>query len=320
MPFCPGCRQEFEAFAARCPDCDKPLVATLEARAAAARPAMSMLVAADRAAAERMIACFAAVKLPSMEAPGDEPLRVKVPEGAVAILVPEPAARAALMVLDRAEDLSIEVVTLPASDPNAEESEIACSLIRCGDRATRSAPAALPPTDVLSLSPEQARARGEVAQDELAALLVHPDGEVSARASLLLSRIGDDGVRRLARELPALARRGADAAFYAALKRVKDHRVDPAAFAPCVDVAYDRGAPVEIRRLALHGLGQLGIVALHEKILPLLDDPEPDVREEADEALCALADDDLGFDPEMPRDERLRIIEEWKRLFAQRES
>jgi HEAT repeat protein len=93
----------------------------------------------------------------------------------------------------------------------------------------------------------------------------------------------------------------------------------PDALRPLTDVALDRGVAPERRCLALHALGRLGVAAVHRDLVTLLDDPDPSVREEADEALCTLADEDLGYDPDLPSAERRTFADKWLRFFADRE-
>ncbi len=322
MPFCPGCRQEYESFAKRCPDCQKDLVATLTDKVE--KPPTSVVVAVDRTAADRILARLRALRVPCMEDPGEDPLSVQLPDGAVAILVPEPVAKTTIDLLGRTPGLRPELTSLPAAlenEADEDAEEVACVLFHAADTsaATPAAPVASAPVgDVLREPSGEILRRGDAALDELTALALSREDRIAAAAIFKLRGLGDVGLRRLAALVAPLAKNGSEPLLYAVLKEVKSRVTDAGAFSACADLANDRSASGESRRLALHALGQLGIPALHARIVPLLDDPDAQIREEADEALCSLADDDLGFDPGMSPTDRQRVMGEWRRLFADR--
>ena len=56
----------------------------------------------------------------------------------------------------------------------------------------------------------------------------------------------------------------------------------------------------------------------HAPRLELLDDADPVIREEADEVLCTLSDEDMGFDPELPPAERREVAGAWRAWFERR--
>ena len=131
MPFCPGCRQEYESFAKRCPDCQKDLVATLTDKVE--KPPTSVVVAVDRTAADRILARLRALRVPCMEDPGEDPLSVQLPDGAVAILVPEPVAKTTIDLLGRTPGLRPELTSLPAAlenEADEDAEEVACLHVR----------------------------------------------------------------------------------------------------------------------------------------------------------------------------------------------
>ena len=64
--------------------------------------------------------------------------------------------------------------------------------------------------------------------------------------------------------------------------------------------------------LALQALTALGALQAFPVVIPLLEDPDPEVRDEADNTLCTLADEDMGFHAEAPEEERKTAMDRWR--------
>jgi hypothetical protein len=62
----------------------------------------------------------------------------------------------------------------------------------------------------------------------------------------------------------------------------------------------------------------MGGLEAFPEIIPLLSDEDPDVRDEADNTLCTLSDEDMGFDTEAPEPERETIRRKWQEWWSGR--
>ena len=65
--------------------------------------------------------------------------------------------------------------------------------------------------------------------------------------------------------------------------------------------------------LALHVLAQFPVSSTAHGLVQLLSHEDAVVREGADEALCALSGEDMGFDAEADAAERVEAVEAWTR-------
>ncbi len=311
MPFCPSCSQEYESHVTVCPDCDARLVAALEPRSA--RPGgdlrLAFALAADEETAAIMRAALAEAGLPAgtAEAAGGE-----AAGGALAVLLPADFYRQAIGVLDAEPRL----VRGEAPAGGAED-EAAADTVPLYRR--RGAPGAedlqVQDLDILRLPMAELAARGAEVIVPLLEIVRRGDHAARDRALLVIRALGAAGLEALLRLLGVLARENRQAAVFAVVREMRERAVEAAQLEPLLAVAGDASQPFEPRCLALHALGRLEAKVVHERLVRLLDDGDPMVRESADEALCVLADEDMGFDADLPAERRREIMEKWLRWF-----
>lgn len=292
MPFCPTCEQEYEAFARECPDCGVELVARLEPKdPGGGGMSIAALRAADPDLASAALEVLRGAGLPSRPFDeGDE----------AGVLVPADFLRSALAVLSRAPGLAVDEdeageLLITREEPSEDE----------GDP---------PDVSILARPRAELAAAGEEVIADLLEIVRRADADPRRRAILAIQAMGPVGQSTLVRHIALLAREQRDEALFAVTREVRDHPVRDEDAEHLFEVAMDHNAPVESRTLALHAIGRLPLSHLAARLLALLDDATPEVREYADEALCSLFDEDVGFDPAAPPEERARAIEAWRRL------
>ncbi|MBI4878586.1 MAG: hypothetical protein HY812_02860 [Planctomycetes bacterium] len=296
-----------------CPDCDARLVDALEPRPARAGQdlRLALALAADQETAAIMRAALAGAGLPAGTAEGG--VREATGE-AVAVLLPADFYRQALGILDADPRL----VRGEALAGGAEEEDAAAEPLPLYRRRGAAGAEGLPvqDLDVLRLPVSDLAARGVEVIVPLLEIVRRGDHAARDRALLALQAFGDAGHEALVRLLGVLARENRQAAVFAVVREIRERVLDAALLEPVLSAAEDAALPFEPRCLALHALGRLEVKAVHERIVRLLDDGDSMVRESADEALCVLADEDMGFDADLPAAERRAYMEKWRRWFA----
>lgn len=286
MKTCPKCAQEFEDFAKDCPDCEVELTHPGSATAASASVMFLM--------ADAMAATIA---------------RDTLMEGEIAFLPQSvPGTQLTQFLLDRADvDRAHEllgaqrslragigaegVATYAFQEVEPEGSEPAWSVLPALPRD---------PHEAIAMLGEALR-RGAPA--------------VRALAATRLAAAGRPGLEVLATALIEFLTQSKDAAVFAVARELRDRPLDPATLVPVVAIARDAAEPMERRLLALHALGRFELPTLGRHLVDLIDDPVPEIREAADETLCCLTDDDLGFDPHLTSDERRAFLPRWEAVF-----
>lgn len=286
MKTCPKCAQEFEDFAANCPDCEVPLAAP--GAGSTGSQAVTMLMA------DPMAATVAREALMEAEVAF---LPQSVPGTPFTEFVFDPAEA------DRARDVLAAQRTLRAGTSAAGSAAYTYQEVDAD--GSEPAWAALP---ALPRDPEQAVAL-------LAEALRRGAPAVRAAAAARLAASGRPGLDALAHALTEFLTQNKDAAVFAVTRELRERPLDAAALHPVVAVATDAGQPLERRLLALHALGRFELPKLGRHLVALIDDPIPEIREAADETLCCLTDEDLGFDAHLTSDERRAFLPRWDAVF-----
>ncbi|MFH0947172.1 MAG: hypothetical protein V2A76_18445 [Planctomycetota bacterium] len=313
MPYCPDCRQEYESFATSCPDCNVPLVAELEAVASSKDPslALAILLASNAGVAGLMREDLRQVGIPV----GELGEGVLPEDGELAgLLLPQPMFRQVLTVLDRNPKISrtTREIPMPGEDGQERVETIVCYEARKEEDAVEEEIKGSP---LLDRPRSELIALGSEVVEELLTLVRRGDQPTREQAVVVLNAMGDVGLAALASMLAVLSRDGREGALFSVLRMIRERIEDPALLSDLLDVAGDSSLKARPRALALHALGRSGLPPVYERILPLLDDPDHFIREEADEALCTLADEDMGFDPDMRAEERAKVRERWRIWF-----
>lgn len=325
MPFCPTCSQEFEGFASACPDCQVDLV---EERPAADGPSEDPLRfllfgAADEDVADLVARALEGMGIPHMVAELTLP---GLADEVILFQLPAPLYNRAVTALERHPGLERDLF-FPAEEAAEEAGETAeqpAEQVGEGLLLFRAAAGEgrredeIRESELLTRPAAELARQGDEALVELLELVRRGVDPVRERAIVLLRAFGPGGIQAQARLLAVLAREGREAALYGLLREIRERVDRPEMLDELVDVCADRETAVRQRSLALHALGRCELMGLYERIVPLLDDSDPRIREDADEALCSLSDEDMGFDPELPSEERKAVMERWRAWFARR--
>jgi hypothetical protein len=307
MPFCPSCRQEFESFVTRCYDCEVDLVAALKSGREAA-PDAAAVVILDAPSAEYVLKLLQSAGVPARAEPGTASgLR----QGASFVVFPVPYAQGVVGALSADPALEEVEPQNAARAPHPIVGAFRAAPRKVADDSIQTAPLLDEPVPLLVR-------RGESILPELVELVRRGAPKLRETALSAVSGFGPKGRASLIAELPRWARELRADALYGAAKVLRDAKVDETAWLGLLDLASERAGKSDARCLALHVLGRTGQVRFASRILPLLQDPDLHVREAADEALCNLLDDDLGFDPEAGESDRKRVVEAWGKLLAKR--
>lgn len=293
MPFCPTCRQEFESFARACPDCEVALVDSLPDPTATPAPPPTCIVGVDEDAAGELLGLLRSVGIPA--APVDAP-----ETGRPAVLVPADAAATALQVLEAHEGLVRE----PGDPPTFRRVESG------GAEVADDEP--LDPS-LVSGSVREIAARGPEAIGALLDYIRRGEGEARRKAVLAVQAMGPVGQAALVRHAALLSRERREQAVFAVIREVRERDVPAEPLAELIGVATDAAASPDVRVLALHALGRLPArKAVAPAAVALLDDDHLEIREAADEALCNLFDDDVGFEGDAAPEERAAAVSRWR--------
>lgn len=307
MSFCPSCRQEFEPFVTRCYDCEVDLVAELKS-ADPSQPATIAVVIFDAPASEYVVQLLQGAGVQVRSEPGrDFGLRA----GSTVVSFAAPYAQGVLTGLGG--DPNLEEVEPPPSErvPYPIAGAYRAAPRKATDDTVTTAPLLDEPLPILLR-------RGEGVLPELLELVRRGAPKLRETALSAVAGFGLKGREALIAELPRLVREGRADALFGAAKLLRDANVDGNAWASLTAVAADDGAKSDARCLALHVLGRTGHLPFGTQILGLLESKDMHVREAADEALCNLFDDDLGFDPEADAAERQRVVDAWAKVLARR--
>ncbi len=301
MPFCPSCRQEFESFASACPDCDVELTEALAPAAGGPSFELLLVVASDEETAEAMRTALAPSGIPVGAVAEDGP---KLPGNAVGLLLPREFANQAIRMLDAHPELVRDALQL-------EEGEEPVLFFKRGDPS-----AAALDVEILSRPVAEIVARGQEAVVPLLEFVRIGDDVARDRAVRALRGFGDEGLVLLARHLAVLAREQREAAFYHVGRELRERLTDASALDDLIAVAADGSLETGARTLALHALGRLELKEVWRGIVPLLADADETVREEADEALCTLSDEDMGYEPDLDAAGIAAVQEKWTAWFS----
>lgn len=245
MPFCPNCREEYDAGIAECADCLEPLVDSLDHEA------------------------------------------------------PEEGASASQGQLGGA--------ACPAQN-RIDDAD--CGEEECGSDEIRE-------SDLLDLPFTEILREGEENLDELMQLVIRGTPAVGKRAATLLSLMGGSGIEALQKLVKVALENGRLTTVTIVAGTLRGTEFDPAFWKEFVPYL-NNGVPVRIKALEL--LGHFADLSAFPAILPALDDPDPDVRDEADNTLCVLSDEDMGFDTDAPPASRREKIALWKEWWNRRQA
>jgi hypothetical protein len=157
--------------------------------------------------------------------------------------------------------------------------------------------------------------QGEEVINELIEIVARGDQSARHRAAYVLSCMGESGIVALIKLLKvAIEKAEHDTAI--SLIRVMRQELEPGEGWEDF-IEYLDGKPDQ-KILALQALNVLGGFEVFDQVLNLLRDPDPEVRDEADNTLCTLSEEDMGFDAAAPEEDRERAIGKWEAWWAGR--
>ncbi len=305
MSFCPSCRQEYESFATECPDCEVKLVAELPSNDRRA-PTTAGFFVTDERLRDHVIAMLRSA---GVKAEGSTAASHGIRTAGFVIEVPTAYAQGVASALGN--DPNLEEIETPPSDRLPLVGAYKISPRRAPDDAIHESALLKDPVPILVR-------RGEEIVPELSELVRRGDPKLREAALGVVYALGARGRKLLNELLLPLAREKRSEALFAAAKILRDMRATAEEWEALFALANDAKASIDSRCLALHVLGRTEMLPFGVRLLPLLDDADELIREAADEAICTLADDDMGFEPEMQPAARAPVVEKWRKHFQRR--
>ncbi len=292
MPYCPSCRNEYEASVTRCADCEVDLVPALAPVEGNRREIVAVKIyAASGEIAARLERTLARSGYPVVRDPDGEDVEGR---RVFPVAVPEEFAASAMQLLaDGLRELQATELgsTLLFDWADAEERIVDPPLLKQG---------------ILALVK-----RGASVIPELSEIVLRGDDRARDQAASILTELGPSGAQALtdlALQAVVEERRDRLVSVAAALSKLKGYRPDEA-FAPFLVDASSKA-----RALACVVFSRTGSRVSIPILVPLLEDPEAAVREEAIEALYAITREDFGFEADAPDSERAPAVEKWREL------
>ena len=288
MPICPQCREEYEDGVSQCFDCGVSLVESFDDIPSTGEgPGKVVFPAGSEEELKGMEACLKQWQIPYSLA-SNEP---NVDIDGLGLVVPPPYG-------DKAAQRLLAHAKL------AQKGGSCASAGCCG-----TAEAATGEPELLKQSLGALARKGESVMDELIELIVKGDAAAQRRAALALSYMGRKGIQAIVKLMKvALEKERIETVtvLLTVLRQTEFVIEEWQEFLPYL--RHD----VVVRTKALEVIGHLGDIDAFDRVLPLLSDAEPAVCDEADNTLCLLSDEDMGFESDAPLEERTRCIEMWK--------
>ncbi|MBI1853459.1 MAG: HEAT repeat domain-containing protein [Planctomycetes bacterium] len=280
----------------RCADCEVELVATLRSAsaesAAEERPHNAFtLYATSEELADRLARALERADCPNIR--GKQPVEVK---GRQTWSVSIPM------------EFTSHVMSSLGIDPDSVEESDDGSWVLVAPVERERAPDAFE-SPLLGESNAAILRRGGAVIPELLEIVWKASESEQRRAAELLAELGVAGAQALteiARKAVIEGERMRLHAITFGLGNVHEYRPDEA-FSPFLEDANST-----TRALAAMVIGRTGSETSIRLLVPLLEDPEVEVREEAIEGLYHITHDDLGFEADAPAAERAAAVAKWK--------
>lgn len=291
MPICPKCKQEYEAGFAQCADCMVSLVDRLDDSGEAEAPQAAVFRAKNEDTLELMVAAVALHHVPIQR-------RTEVPELDLRghlMLVPAEMGGRVSQILDHG---------LPMLIADGEGSERVYRIYEKENEEEIRDP------ELLKNSAAYIVAMGEEAFDELMEIVTRGDKPARHRAAYVLTQFGDTGVLALIKLLKVAVEKEQHDTAMSLVKVLRDE-VETTRGWEEFEGSLNKGSPAS-KILALQAVAAFENVAAFPAVLPLLEDPVDAVRDEADNTLCILSDEDMGFEAEASEAERREVIDCWQ--------
>ncbi|MBU0756079.1 MAG: hypothetical protein KJ645_13130, partial [Planctomycetes bacterium] len=302
MPFCPKCRQEYEQGFIECADCLVPLQSEISEAPGSGDLSedQAVMAAVFRAESEEvldlMLRAVALHHVPTQ----------------VMDTLPGFESKGHFMVVPQAMESRVNRVLelgLPMLISEGEGKDRIFRFYQAGEDYEIRDP------ELLHQSTSSLVAQGAAVLDELIEIVARGDQAARHRAAYVLTCMGDEGVLALTKLLKVAIEKAQSETAISLIKVMRDE-LEPGQ--GWEELCAYLTASSESKILTLQALASLATIEAFPRVLPLMSDPDSDVRDEADNTLCTLTDEDMGFDTHAPETDRRAVIEEWEAWWAGR--
>jgi hypothetical protein len=313
MPYCPQCGDEYEAGMVECFECQVPLVPTLD-DARANRPDDTggektvLFKPPSREHLLEMERCLEQFQVPFRkveDVAGADAVERSSREGIDGDDADEPALNQALAVPAQFADRAVHVLSSVANPPGSGGAS--CGASCPGEEC---APDEIGESDLLSRPLMEVARRGEECLDELIELVVRGNAGIKKRAVLVLILMGSLGEQAIRQLMKAALEEEQIVTVNILMSCLRGAEYTGPLWRDCLPFL-DHERKI-VRAKALEIIGHLGEPEAFPSVIPLLGDVEPAVRDEADNTLCQLSDEDMGFQIDASVEEQKRAVERWK--------
>ncbi len=313
MPYCPQCGEEYDTGPVDCFECKVPLVPTLDGPQAdgpddIGREAAVLFKPPSREHLLEMEQCLEQFQVPFRKVEdrsGEGGAERAGRGGADSEDAGEPAFNKALAVPAQFADRAMHVLSQAAK--LAGSGGAACGTSCPGKEC---APDEISESNLLSLPLMEVARKGEECLDELIELVVRGNAEIKKRAVLALILMGSLGEQTLFQLMKAALEEEQIVTVNILMSCLRNAEYAGPRWRDCLPfLNHERKV---VRAKALEIIGHLGDIEAFPSVIPLLGDVEAPVRDEADNTLCQLSDEDMGFQVDASVEEQKQAIERWK--------
>jgi len=308
MPFCPKCHEEYEPGVTECFDCGEKLVDSLEEGSGGGNPAgdPAEMVAFKARSSDELDVMENSLKqwnVPCLrledKEPGDAGSDLAFGKDRLALAVPQPFAEKAMQILARVTQVHVDE---PADGETAGEEEAGAEKEAQDGEIHESPLLARPLTEVARM--------GESVLDELITLVIRGSVPLKKRAAIALSFMGNLGFVATLKLMKVALEKEEEETVNILMASLRDAEYKGDEWREFLSYLKDK-SPL-VRAKALEVIGQLGDKSAFPDVMPLLADGQSRVRDEADNTLCLLSDEDMGFEADASPKKRARVAEKWK--------
>jgi len=171
-------------------------------------------------------------------------------------------------------------------------------------------------SDLINLPLAEIMRMGVEVIDELMRLVINGTPVICKRAATLLSLMGSSGAEALQKLVKVALEKDRTTIVTIVGGTLRGTEFDTDLWKEFVP--YLEGSN-SVRIKALELIGHFGDLAAVPLVMPYLDDADPEVRDEADNTLCVLSDEDMGFETDASPADRQKKISMWQEWWRAQE-